>query len=189
MNKKQIRMLKLLDDQIQKCHGCNLYKNGRVKPYWTEDSKYMMILESPSKDETEQNTLLVGKIGKIFWEIMSELQFVKRDFLIINSVNCRVMNGNKNGKPAYSHLECCESWIRKYYKVFQPKKVVLFGNYAIKTFIDKWGISSFYKNDTIRFTDYEKYGNIVDIIVSYHPSAMIFNKKKEIIKSIKLLKD
>ena len=33
MNTKTFRMLSLLDEQIQKCKECNLYENGRTKPY------------------------------------------------------------------------------------------------------------------------------------------------------------
>ena len=53
-----------------------------------------MILESQ---------MLTGKTAKIFWELASEYQLVERDFVILSSVNCKMING----KPSEYHRDCC----------------------------------------------------------------------------------
>jgi uracil-DNA glycosylase family 4 len=94
-----------------------------------------MLLEAPGKEEVENNEVIIGKTGRMLWDIMAEYQLRKQDFLIMNSVNCRVLNGKKNGKPSEAHRDCCRPWIRKYIKVFQPRKIILFGNFALHTIL------------------------------------------------------
>jgi len=190
MDIKTKKMLTLLDNQIQQCEECNLWENGRAKPYWSENSKYMMILEAPGKEEVEHNETLIGKTGRMFWNIAAEYQLRKQDFLIMNSVNCRVMNGKKNGKPSETHRDCCRIWLRKYIKVFQPRKLILCGNYALHTVLGLWGITKFY-DESMLLTHEDIYGINVDVVKSIHPSAMIYSKDKEkdLRKSIELIKE
>lgn len=120
---------------------------------------------------------------------MSEYQLLKQHFLIINSVNCRVLNGNKNGKPSQYHRDQCRQWLRKYIKVFEPEKIMLFGNYAINTLLNEWGISK-YINESMILTEEKIFDINTQVIRSYHPSAMIYNREREkdIRKSIELLR-
>lgn len=185
------RKLELLDEQIQNCKDCNLYGYGRSKPYWTEQSKYMLILEAPGKEEVENNEVLIGKTGRMWWDLASEYQLLKEDFIILNSVNCRVMNGNKNGKPSESHRECCRKWLKAYIRVFKPEKIVLMGNYALHTITGEWKIGEFYKKNLLMSKE-----NVFDIdttiIKSYHPSSAIYNKKdreKDLRKTLQFIKE
>ena len=177
MTEKQYKLLKLLDKQIQNCQLCDLYKNGRTKPFWTNQAKYMMILESPGKQEVLNNEVLIGKTGKLFWLLIEEAGLNKNDFLIMNSVNCRVMNGNKQGKPSNYHLTTCNAWLRKYIKVLRPEKIILFGNYAIRTILDEWGISKYNGIKSKKCL----YGTIdSEVLRCYHPSACLYNPVTEI---------
>ena len=187
MNTKTFRMLSLLDEQIQKCKECNLYENGRAKLYWTKNSKYMGIVEAPGKDEVELNQPLVGKTGHMFWEMIEPLGLYKEDFLIINSVNCRSMKGNKNLIPSEYHRNQCRPWIKKYIKVFQPNKIILMGNASIHTITGMWGVTKL-----VGITeDMNVFDNDVKLIYCYHPSSVIYDQKKknDIIECVKMLKE
>lgn len=174
MDSKTNKLLTLLDKQIQSCTDCNLYENGRAKPWWTKNSKYMILLEAPGKTEVENNEVICGKIGDIFWPMLNEEGFTKADFLVMNSANCRSKKGNKNLIPSEYHRDCCRKWIRKYIKVFQIKKIVLMGNSAIHTITGNWGISKF-----IGMTEnLNIFENNVEVIYSYHPSSIIYDKQK-----------
>lgn len=175
LSQKSQRMLTLLDAQIQSCERCNLYVNGRAKPFWTSETKYAMGLEAPSKEEIENNEPIIGKTGRFFWDLMSEFQFLKKMFLIFNSANCRVLNGNKNGKPSEYHRDCCRDWNRKYLKIVEPKKLILFGNYAIHTITGEWGVSKLSGTSSIE----NIFGIDMEVIRCYHPSSVIYDKSKE----------
>lgn len=188
MDRITYRKLELLDQQIQSCTRCNLYQNGRAKPYWNEYSKYMMVLEAPGKEEIQNNEVIIGKTGRMFWELLAEYQLTKNMFLIMNSVNCRVLNGRKNGKPSELHRDSCRDWIRKYIKVFQPDTLLLFGNYAMHTITGEWGINSFYPNGLL--TEEEIYDIKMNVIRSTHPSSMIYggDARNKVIQSIEKFK-
>lgn len=149
----------------------------------------MMILEAPGKEEIEGNIPLVGKTGRLFWDIMAEYQLKREDFIILNSVNCRSKKGNKNITPSEYHRTCCRPWLRKYIRVFEPEKILLMGNPSMHTILGEWGISKFYK-ENILLTEEKIFDITTEVIRSYHPSAMIYTKTREqdIRKSIQLLK-
>jgi DNA polymerase len=185
MNNKQYRMLQLLRSQINSCELCPLHNNGRCNPYFTDKSQYVIIGEAPGSNEVEQNMPFVGTAGKHLWNIMSEYGFSREDFLIINTVNCRPINGNKNGKPTIDEMKLCKPWIRKHIKVMSPKAILSLGNYALYHTINEMsGITSY--NGTV-----VKYGDIPTVL-SVHPSMCIYNgeKGKEMLRdSISKLKE
>jgi DNA polymerase len=126
-------MLQLLDEQILSCTKCELHVNGHAKPYWIEDARYIIVGEAPGLTEIQQCTPFVGKAGEILWNTMKRYCLYREDFLIINSVNCRPVDGNKNGKPTPTQMRLCKSWIDKYLYVLQPTKILLLGKYAVET--------------------------------------------------------
>lgn len=172
LDAKQIRLLELLETQISECKGCpNLRRNGQCLPYWTPFSEYLIIGEAPGRDEVNSEPF-IGVTGKKLWELMFDLGLRKENFAIINTVQCRPMAGKKNGKPTKKNCERCYPWIRKFVKIIQPEKGILFGNYAKASFYDGEPSGILRYNSQRRslcFDDYE-----VDIILSVHPSMMIY---------------
>lgn len=165
-------MLELLDGMISECTKCTLYSGGRTKPYWTPMSIYGAVGEAPGKQEVEDNEPFVGKAGDILGEVMSKHGFRKEQFLIINSVNCRPLVDGRNGKPNIEQTESCYQWIRKYFTVLKPEKIITFGNFAKGTMGGSYsGIVSqngnFFQNE--HFT--------VPMIASVHPAYCIYNEE------------
>ena len=170
MTDKQFRMLQLLDEQILSCTKCALHCNGHAKPFWCEDSRYVIVGEAPGKDEITKNTPFVGQAGKILWETMASYALYRKDFLIINSVNCRPVFGNKNGKPNDVQMDLCKPWIRKYLYVMESSKILLLGKYAVHTmFGDIRSIVS--KNGEIVSSN-----NSTVMVISVHPAYCIYNE-------------
>ena len=134
LSKKQIRMLQLLDKQVKNCKKCELNSNGTAIPYWTPSSKYVIIGEAPGYNEVRQQTPFVGAAGKILTDALEDIGFKSKDFLIINSVQCRPQQGNRNAKPSEQQLGICQEYVRKYIKVINPEKILCLGNYAKNIF-------------------------------------------------------
>jgi DNA polymerase len=176
MTPKQIRLLQLLDQQILACTDCDLHKNGRAKPYWSPDSQYAIIGEAPGKDEVTLNEPFVGKAGNILWNITIS----KKYFLVINSVNCRPVIGNKNGKPTSEQKFQCSKWLRKYIHILAPRTILLLGDHAIGTMIpERGGVIA--KNATTFYSlEFD-----ADCIRSVHPAMSLYNPEK----GTKLLKE
>lgn len=186
LTKKQLRMLEILDDQILSCKSCYLHKGGKCKPYWTNKYKgYFVCGEAPGKNEVENNEPFIGIAGEKLWEAMGEYGIKKEECFIINSANCRPVNGNKNGKPSELHRDTCREWIRKYFKILNPEKVILLGNFAMHTFIGEWGIMN--KYDDKLYSIEEVFDKNIHVVRSVHPSMCIYrgeDGKNKLLKSI-----
>jgi uracil-DNA glycosylase family 4 len=187
LSKKQIRMLELLDKMVQSCTKCQLYKNGRAKPYWTPMSIYLAIGEAPGKDEVDMNEPFVGKSGTLLIDSMLELGLRKEQFVIINTVNCRPVNGMKNGKPTTDQIEFCKDWMRKYIKIINPEKAIALGEFAIRASRN----GQFYRgvlsvNGSVDYLNqvYRNNSEQIKVVYSVHPAYCIYSQKD----GIKLLK-
>ena len=185
-------MLYLLDGMVSQCTKCDLYKNGRAKPYWTEKSEYMIVGEAPGGDEVDRNEPFVGKAGSVLWSVMEEQGFRKEQFLIINTVNCRPVDGKKNGKPTPEQSLQCKEWLRKYFSVLQPLKIMLLGSYAVKAVLNL-DMSIVANNGTVESIWLDnKFPHVaVPAIISVHPAYTIYAKEKgmELLReSVKTLK-
>ena len=130
LDERQIRLLELLEDQINKCDHCfSLYKR-KCLPYWTPLSKYLIIGEFPDIKDVG-NEPFIGYAGGILWAIMDKYALRKEEFAIINSIQCRpVPEVGANGKPTVSNMIRCRPWIRKFIRILEPHKALVLGNYA-----------------------------------------------------------
>lgn len=187
MNTKQIRMLELLCDKIQSCTECSLYKNGRCKPYWNEKFKgYLLIGEAPGYNEIKTNDPFVGDAGDKLWKMLCIFDIVKEECAVINTVNCRPVNGTRNGKPTKNQIAQCRQWIRKYIKVLQPSKILILGAYAMNNMTDITGGILINNNTLYNGTEFN-----IPMIISVHPAYSIYNRKEGsemLYKSIKKFK-
>ena len=187
LNKHQIRLLELLDEQLLSCKDCDLWTGGTSKPYWTSTSKYGMIGEAPGAKEVRESPF-VGPAGKKLWNVVGSLGLKREDFLIINTVNCRpIREDGTNGMPTPDQCDTCFPYMRKYLKIVKPKKVILLGNYATGVFTgSNSGIMM--KNSSVvkhNFFDF-------DIVLSVHPSMCIYagsKGKAMLYKSMKVFKE
>lgn len=181
-------MLELLDREILNCTDCGLHTGGRCKPFWTNEYRgYFICGEAPGKNEVGSNEPFIGAAGNKLWECASKFNIKKDHCFIINSTNCRPIDGNKNGKPTELQRDRCREWIRKYFKILQPEKILLLGNYSMHTFLNEWGIMKKY-NESLLTTDYI-YGIKVKVIRSVHPSMCIYQGeegKSKLLKSMEL---
>jgi DNA polymerase len=176
LNKKQIKLLTLLDQQFKGCKKCTLWPNGTAKPLWNPFNRYAIIGEAPGYNEVKGREPFVGQAGEILTDNLSELGFKKSDFLIINSVNCRPLksNRNANGKPTRDQLHACQPWIRKYLKVVNPEKILCLGNYAKYYFTNSYeGVMS--QRGVFRQYKLDENSKSYPVLITVHPAYLIYN--------------
>lgn len=188
LDSKSIRMLQLLDKQVDKCNRCNLKSNGTVIPFWTPHSKYAIIGEAPGAVEVKQKTPFVGPSGQILTEELTRVGFNAKDFLIVNSVQCRPMHGGySNGKPSELQIRACQGYIRKYLKVVNPEKILCLGNYAKYIFTGNiYGVlkqrGNFFDGKIKNFNDPNKIDINFPVLITVHPAYCIYNREEGIEK-------
>jgi len=179
LTSKQIRMLQLLDKQVKNCNKCELHSNGTAIPYWTPNSKYVIICEAPGYNEVRKQSPFVGAAGEILTRELEKVNFSSNDFLILNTVQCRPVSGNRNSKPNETQIECCQGHLRRYIKVVNPEKILCLGNYAKYLFTgDLQGIlrqRGTFNEYTLEGSD-KKY----PVLFTIHPAYCIYNSEEGI---------
>jgi uracil-DNA glycosylase family 4 len=174
LNPTQIRMCQLLDKQISNCRKCRLYGNGKCIPHWNANSKYAIIGQSPTFHDTRRKTFFSGQAGNILISELGAVGFKASQFLIINSVQCRVTGAN-HGHPSEEQLDFCKEYIRKYLKVIRPEKILCLGNYAKYMFS---GNTTGVLRQRGRFEEFDFGHNIfIPVLYTINPSYCIHNRE------------
>ena len=176
MNKSQINKLTILTENISRCNKCErLRKNGMAIPFWTKNSRYLILAEAPGGEEVLEHlqTPLVGEAGVLCWKILKSYKLYREDFVILNSIQCRPVENGRNGKPRTVEIDTCKFWTDKYIKISQPKAILAFGNYAMYyLFNEISGIKR--SNGNIRY--YHK----IPVIPCLHPASLLYDRENKL---------
>lgn len=177
MNNKEVKMLQLLDKQVKTCTLCSLHNNGVAVPYWTRYSKYAIIGEAPGFNEVRKQIPFVGAAGEILKKELAKAGFESQDFLIVNTVQCRPVVGNRNSKPTEDQIIACQGYLRKYLKIVNPEKILCLGNYAKFLFT---GNTQGILRQRGNFTEYSLDGSNVKypVLFTVHPAYCIYNTEE-----------
>lgn len=124
-----------LENDIKHCTSCNLHTNGKQLPYWTEHSKYIMLMDVPVKDSPEYLDT--------FWELVKDVGLSRQEFVVLHTVQCHTKMTRRMGKPHYtmpsrSHREECRPWLHAYLQTMKPEKMILFGNIPMEHLIGEF---------------------------------------------------
>ena len=176
----QDRTLPVLADAVQKCKGCDLYKNatqavfgdiengvGAAKPKVT----IMIIGEQPGDQEDKQGRPFVGPAGKLLDKALEEAEIDRGKVYVTNAV--KHFKWEPRGKqrihkkPSMKEINACRPWLDAELETVQPKLIVALGATAAQGLLG----SSF------RIT--QSHGRVQDapglppIIATLHPSAIL----------------
>ena len=170
-------MLQLLDRQVKTCRKCELSSNGTAIPHWTPDARYVIIGEAPGFNEVRKQTPFVGAAGEILTRELGLAGFKAKDFLIINTVQCRPVSGNRNAKPNETQINICQNYLRKYIKVVNPEKILCLGNYA--KFLFTGNLQGIIRARG-RFNNYSLDGSDKEypVLFTIHPAYCIYNTEE-----------
>jgi len=176
----QDRTLPVLAEAVQKCKGCDLYKNatqavfgdiengvGATKPKVT----IMIIGEQPGDQEDKQGRPFVGPAGKLLDKALEEAEIDRGKVYVTNAVKHFKWEprGKKriHKKPSMKEINACRPWLDAELETVQPKLIVALGATAAQGLLG----SSF------RIT--QSHGRVQDapglppIIATLHPSAIL----------------
>ena len=176
----QDRTLPVLAEAVQKCKGCDLYKNatqavfgdiengvGATKPKVT----IMMIGEQPGDQEDKQGRPFVGPAGKLLDKALEEAEIDRGKVYVTNAV--KHFKWEPRGKqrihkkPSMKEINACRPWLDAELETVQPKLIVELGA------TDAQG----QLGSSFRIT--QSHGRVQDapglppIIATLHPSAIL----------------
>jgi DNA polymerase len=161
--------ISLLADKIRNCKKCRLWKNriNAVPGEGNPRAKLMFIGEAPGKREDETGKPFMGMAGVFLDSLFKRYKIKRKDIFITSVVKCRPA-GNRDPKPDEIKI-CIRNYLNKQIKLIKPKVIVLLGNIALKTLLDKRKITEVHGWVFVK--------NKIKYIPTFHPaSGMRFPK-------------
>ena len=135
-----------LIDEIKNMRGDPLEYTGNklVISRGNSKAKLLIIGEAPGPIENEEGEPFRGPAGILLDEMLESEKFkLDQDIYIINAVFRMPpgKNGKKFGRPSTKVIEYYRPYILKFIRLIEPKIIVLLGNSACKSVLDKVGIT------------------------------------------------
>lgn len=161
--------LKKLYQEIMECKNCRLLRNGKI-PVFGEGpatAKIMFIGEAPGLEEDLHGKPFVGDAGKFLNELLTEAGLKRQEVFITNVVKWR---SPFNRMPNKNEIEACKPHLLKEIKIIKPKLIVLLGNTALKTLVEK-------KLTVSKAHGKPVHKNLQKYFLMYHPAAVLYNPK------------
>ena len=121
--------LEELNEQIQKCRKCRLWKDAEnaVPGEGPLNANVMLVGQNPGAEEDKTSRPFVGRAGKFLNKVLAANGFNREELFITNLVK---HTSPKNRKPLPDEIEACAPYLEAQMKAIKPKLVVLMGTVA-----------------------------------------------------------
>src|ERR1700758_2821497 len=174
------RTLPVLREAVQRCHGCDLYRNatqavfGELETGGTSKQlkvAIMMIGEQPGNQEDTEGRPFVGPAGKLLDKCLEEANIERREVYVTNAV--KHFKWEPRGKlrihkkPSMKEIHACRPWLEAELEVVRPKLLVCLGAVAAQSLLGP------------SFRIMQAHGKLQEIvgfppmIATLHPSAIL----------------
>jgi len=180
------RTLPVLRDAVQRCHGCELYRNATQAVFGEletgMDAKQprvaiMMIGEQPGDREDREGRPFVGPAGKLLDRCLEEAEIDRRKVYVTNTV--KHFKWEPRGKlrihkkPSMREIHACRPWLEAELETVRPKLIVCLGAVAAQSLLGaKFKITQ--SHGEIQQTE-----GLPPIIATLHPSAILRARSEE----------
>ena len=174
------RTLPVLAKAVQKCHGCDLYRNATQAVFGEIESGQLaakpnvtivMIGEQPGDREDQQGKPFVGPAGKLLDKCLEEAGIDRSRVYVTNSV--KHFKWEPRGKlrihkkPSMKEIRACRPWLDAELETLHPKLIVCLGATAAQGLLG----SSF--KITQQHGKAQQLPGLPTVIATLHPSAIL----------------
>jgi len=174
------RTLSVLALAVQKCKGCDLYRNATQAVFGEINSRdgggrrkiaIMMIGEQPGDQEDKQGKPFVGPAGKLLDKALEEAEIDRGKVYVTNAV--KHFKWEPRGKvrlhkkPSLKEINACRPWLDAELATVKPKLIVALGATAAQGLLG----SGF--RITQAHGKVQEAPGLPPIIATLHPSAIL----------------
>jgi DNA polymerase len=174
------RKLPVLAEAVQKCKGCDLYKNATQAVFGEIDTRngsakskvaIMMIGEQPGDQEDKQGRPFVGPAGKLLDKALEQAEIDRSKVYVTNAV--KHFKWEPRGKmrihkkPSMKEINACRPWLDAELETVKPKLIVALGATAAQGLLG----ASF--RITHAHGKVQEAPGLPPIIATLHPSAIL----------------
>ena len=172
-----------LYSHIENCQNCALYQGCTHKVPGQGDLRapLMLIGEGPGQHEDEQGLAFVGPAGQLLTQMLSAIRLPRDRVYICNVVKCRPPH---NRQPLPEEVQACLPYLRRQFLLVRPRVILLLGATAVSAVL-----GPDYRITRCHGQWVSRKG--VDIIATYHPSALLRDagKKRPAWEDLQKLRD
>jgi len=180
------RSLPILRDAVQKCRGCDLYRNATQAVFGELETgaeaarpkvEIMMIGEQPGDREDREGRPFVGPAGKLLDKCLEEADIDRRKVYVTNTV--KHFKWEPRGKlrihkkPTMKEIHSCRPWLEAELETVRPRLIVCLGATAAQALLS----SSF--RVTQSHGEIQHADGLPPIIATLHPSAILRARTEE----------
>ncbi|HWB82608.1 MAG TPA: UdgX family uracil-DNA binding protein [Bryobacteraceae bacterium] len=168
-----IETLPVLQKAVQKCRGCDLYRNATQAVFGDGPvhARVLFLGEQPGDEEDRQGRPFVGPAGKLLDKALAEVGIRRSDAYVTNVVkHFKFEERGKrriHKKPNGSEIQACRPWLEAEILLVKPRIIVCLGATAAQSLFGR----------TYRLT--KERGKFVEhpwaphVTSTVHPSAIL----------------
>jgi uracil-DNA glycosylase len=174
------RTLPVLREAVQRCHGCDLYRNATQAVFGELETggaskrpkvAIMMIGEQPGNQEDKEGRPFVGPAGKLLDKCLEEAEIDRRKVYVTNTV--KHFKWEPRGKlrihkkPNMKEIHACRPWLDAELELVRPELIVCLGAVAAQSLLGS-GFKITQSHGEVQRRD-----GLPPIIATLHPSAIL----------------
>lgn len=182
----ELRTLPVLQNAVQKCRGCDLYRratqavfgelgaaSGSQKPL----VEIMMIGEQPGDQEDKQGRPFVGPSGKLLDRCLEEAKIDRRKVYVTNTV--KHFKWEPRGKlrihkkPNLQEIHACRPWLEAELDAVHPELIVCLGAVAAQSLLG-WNFRITRSHGKVQHVE-----GFPPVIATMHPSSILRARTEE----------
>ena len=170
-------LLNQIAEEVKSCKKCGLHECAKnaVPGEGNPKAEIMLIGEAPGKREDLTGRPFVGSAGKLLDSVL-EKAGLKRDDIFIGNIAKHRPPDNRAPKP--DEIEACTPYLDRQIKIIRPKIIVTLGTHSTKYILEKAGLEFTTISDVRgNVFDGSSLGAGIRIFPSFHPAAVIYNRK------------
>jgi uracil-DNA glycosylase len=174
------KTLPALREAVQRCRGCDLYKNATRAVFGegASHAEVFLVGEQPGDKEDLAGKPFVGPAGQLLDRALEEAGIDRRQTYVTNAV--KHFKWQPRGKrrihqkPSWSESVACRPWLEAELEVVQPRVVVCLGATAAQSLLGR----------DFRVTQHR--GELLDsdlaehVTATIHPSAILRQQDEEL---------
>lgn len=161
----------LLRQNIEGCENCPLGAGciRKVPGQGDAHAPLMLIGEGPGEQEDRQGLAFVGPAGQLLTKMLEAIRLPRDRVYICNVVKCRPP---RNRQPTPEEIQACLPHLRGQVALVRPRVILLLGATAVSAVLGPE-----YRITRCHGEWFSRKG--VDIIATYHPSALLRDESKK----------
>ena len=165
---RSARDLRELERAVARCEACSLCRTRQHTVFMDGRGarRVLFVGEAPGAEEDRRGLPFVGRAGELLTDIITKGMGIARDEVhIANVLKCRPP---QNRDPMPHEAEACLPYLRRQFKLIQPRAVLVLGRHALERMLPGvGGISRVHGQIFMR--------SGVAFMPCYHPAAALHN--------------